>query len=363
MFLIRKFYRFIFIYGLTRTVIKTIGRSKSFFSLFNFKKKRYISIIGTGQFGFSTILYFLWRNNKNNFLDCFDKDIKSSKKTSSFYKFKRFCDDFNNIFENDSCKLIYVASNHFTHTQYAIKALENNIDVFVEKPLSVNFEQFNLLQKKIKETKAKIYSGYNRPHSKAISTIRENIQDEPFTINCFVSGHLIPKDHWYRNSQEGTRICGNLGHWIDLSLHLLKCRTISFPENYEVTIVQADTRDPDDNLSVLIKSDFGDLINLTLSSRVEPFEGINESISILNGNLIVKIDDFRRMTVWQDESKKTYRYFPKDVGHKNSILQPFNKFKRDFSEILFSTALTLEITSMVNNKINNKHIKITDKIL
>ena len=69
------------------------------------------------------------------------------------------------------------------------------------------------------------------------------------------------------------------------------------------------------------------------------------------------------MTVWQDESKKTYRYFPKDVGHKNSILQPFNKFKRDFSEILFSTALTLEITSMVNNKINNKHIKITDKIL
>lgn len=363
MFLIKKFYRFIFIYGLIRTIFKSIGRGKSFLSLLNFKRKRYISIIGTGQFGFSTILYFLWKNNRNNFLDCYDKDLKSSRKTSRFYKFKRSCNNFNNLFKNSSCKLIYIASNHFTHTPYAIQALENNIDVFVEKPLSVNFEQFYLLQKKIKTSKANIYSGYNRPHSKAISTIREKIQDEPFTINCFVSGHFIAEDHWYRIPEEGTRICGNLGHWIDLSLHLLKCRSIPFPENYHVTIVQADKNNPDDNLSVLIKSDFGDLINLTLSSRVEPFEGINESISILNGNLIVKIDDFRKMTIWQDESKKSYRYFPKDVGHKNSILQPFSKNKRDFTEVLFSTALTLEITSMINNNNNIKHINIKKRIL
>lgn len=364
MFLLKKFYRFIFIYGILRTIIKAIGRkNSSFFSLLNFKRNRFISIIGTGQFGFSTILYFLWLNSKNNFLDCYDKNIKKSRKTLEFYRFKNLILDYKKIFENKQCKLIYIASNHYTHTKYAINALEKNIDVYVEKPLSVNFKQFDLIQKKIKNSKSKIYSGYNRPHSKAIITLRKKIQNKPFTINCFISGHLISDDHWYRNPEEGTRICGNLGHWIDLSLHLLKSRSIPFPVNYDITVVQADNKNIDDNLSVIIKSDFGDLITITLSSRVEPFEGINESISILNGDIIAKIDDFRKMTIWQNESKKTFNYFPKDVGHKNSILQPFRKLKRNFNEVLFSTALTLEITEMVKNNVKNKNINITDKII
>ena len=96
-----------------------------------------------------------------------------------------------------------------------------------------------------------------------------------------------------------------------------------------------------------------------LTSRCEPFEGINETINFQYDNTIAKIDDFRRMTIWQDEKLINKKYWPKDVGHHKAILQPFNvdKYKRDWSEVENSTLLMLFITDMVLNKETSKEFK------
>lgn len=269
---------------------------------------------------------------------------------------------YEDLISNEKCSLIYIASNHSTHSFYAKKALEYGKDVYVEKPLSVDVAQFNSLLKILKTSSSNIYVGYNRPFSKSIKKISNLIVNKPITLNCFISGHKINSDHWYRDPSEGTRVCGNLGHWIDLTVHLLMKKKQALPEIFDITVVRANDLEIDDNLTVIFKTSDQDLITITLSSREEPFEGIKENINLLNGNLNAYIDDFRKLTLHNGDKKTVKRYFPKDVGHKLSVMQPFQSKKRNFKELEYSTFITLLIADMVKKNTLEKKVILNDHI-
>lgn len=350
-----KVLRYSSIYGFRRTIIKIAGRLrlpiiKFIFPELLLQRKKNISLVGCGQFGFSTISFFLLKQKGNRFLDCFDVDLKKSQSTAGFYGYN--CrTSASDLLENPDCRYVYIASNHFTHTEYAVKAIQLRKEVYIEKPISVNWEQLKLLLNTIRSRKGKVYAGYNRPFSKAIMILREYLPSkEPFTLNCFIIGHKIEQDHWYRDAQEGTRICGNVGHWLDLAVHLMNSREV-IPEIFNISISFSHPEEYDDNISISITTNFNDLINIVLTSRSEPFEGINETIDLQAGGVIAKIDDFRKMTVWYNDKVKKYSFQPKDVGHKNAILQPFKSDKqRDFFEVEISSTLMLTITDMVKRR-------------
>lgn len=359
-----KLYRFILLYGVERTIVKTasrLGNSKMRFLIlrnFSFTKKKSISLIGCGQFGFSTISYFLLKGQGKRFLDCYDIQNNRSELTAKFYGYNSE-KKVDSLLSNPNCKLIYIASNHFSHTTFALKALQNNKDIYIEKPIAVNKEQYIDLKIAIENSKQNVFVGYNRPFSKAIRKVSSLIENnnQPISLSCFVSGHIIQEDHWYRNPQEGTRICGNVGHWIDLMVHIMKKRGI-IPTEYEVSILAGNPKEEDDNISISIRTNFNDITNILITSRTEPVEGINETINLQCGDVIAKIDDFKRMTIWKGDLKIQKKYMRKDVGHKLAISQPFlsKENLRSWVEIDTSTFLMLEITEMVKNGIQNKKI-------
>lgn len=364
MYKLKKLIRFITIYGMSRTLFKVFGRLR--ISVFRIPslKVRNIGLIGCGQFGFATIGYFISKKSPYNFLKAFDIDIKNQK---SFEKFHNLAHtkNSNEIFEDEKIEIIYIASNHYTHTEYAIKAIQNHKIVYIEKPISVNFEQFKSLMETIRKYNAKIYAGYNRPFSKAIIDLKKSIgsfKNKPFSINYFISGHLIEKNHWYRNSQEGTRICGNVGHWLDLTMHILSWRD-KLPNEYNICISYSNINEIDDNISITITTELNDIISIFLTSRSEPFEGINETLNLQYDKTIAKIDDFRKMTIWKKDKLLNKKYWPKDVGHHKAILQPFNtdKYKRDWREVENSTLLMLFITDMVLKKETNKIFNLKEE--
>lgn len=354
---ILKIKRFFSIYGFERTYVKIMGRvrKKSVFlklPISFFPKEKNIAIIGAGQFGFATIGYFIKKKFGNVFYGVYDLNSDNAKSFVNYYRGKQF-DNPSNLINDDKIKYVYIASNHATHTDYAIKALKEKKIVYLEKPISVNKEQFSALQKELSNG-GELYVGYNRPFSPAVQEIRKRmkLQSErnALTLNCFITGHKIPKDHWYRNPEEGTRVCGNIGHWLDLTINLLN--TIGLPNSMLVKIHSSSEEEKDDNLVITMTTDQHDLVSIMLSSREEPFEGINESINIQYSHLIAKIDDFRRLKIWDQEKLIKKRYFRKDVGHKNAIYQPFKGgMQRDFNEVLISTRLMLDITeAIINNK-------------
>ncbi|RXJ83092.1 Gfo/Idh/MocA family protein [Arcobacter cloacae] len=357
MYKLKKLIRFITIYGLNRTLFKVFGRLRVFsFRLPSFKKRN-IGLVGCGQFGFATIGYFISKKSPYNFLRAFDIDKKHQKSFEKFHSLVH-SENVDEIFEDKKIETIYIASNHYTHTEYAIKGIKNDKIVYIEKPISVNYEQFKGLVETIKKYDAKIFAGYNRPFSGAIIDLKKSIgsfENKPFSINYFISGHLIEKDHWYRNSQEGTRICGNVGHWLDLTIHIFSWRD-KLPNKYNISVLYSNFDEIDDNISITITTEFNDIVSIMLTSRNEPFEGINETLNLQYDKTIAKIDDFRKMTIWQEDKLVNKKYWSKDVGHHKAILQPFNtdKYRRDWNEVENSTLLMLFITDMVLNKETNK---------
>jgi len=345
-----KLLRFIKIYGFSRSINKSFGRIRPswYKPLIIVNKKRYVSIVGCGQFAFSTISYFIRKNHGTIFLSCYDTNKENAQSLARFYNFKSISSTFDDLLKNPDLKLLYIASNHFSHCEYAIKAIEKNIEVYIEKPICVNYEQFIALHNVVNANKPTIYAGYNRPFSKTILMLNQHIKNtlKPLSINYFISGHLIPSGHWYRNPEEGTRVCGNIGHWIDLTMHLFIIRGVN-PEYINIYISYSNIEEPDDNISITMTTDFNDIVTIMLSSRSEPFEGINETINIQCGNVIAKIDDFRKITIWEDEKIYKKIFFPKDVGHKNSVNQPWEKCQRNWHEIEQSTLLMLYIKEMV----------------
>jgi predicted dehydrogenase len=258
--------------------------------------------------------------------------------------------------------LLYIVSNNASHTPYALQALEKGIDVYIEKPISISWEQFASLKKAMRSSKARIFAGYNRPYSQAIKHVATYISDskKPISLSCFISGHFLDEDHWYRNKDEGTRICGNLGHWLDLMIHLMNKRGV-VPKQYKVQVAYADLNEPDDNITVSITTEFKDLVNITITSRTEPFEGINETINLQCGDVIAKIDDFRKLAIWKNEKSEETYYHHKDVGHKTAVNQPFLPARdiRNWNEIEFSTTLMLHIADMVKEKALNSDFELT----
>lgn len=348
----RKLWRFARLFGARRAYIKALGRLGWALPAMPLVRNRARDVIlaGCGQFGFATISFFLADQLGNRFAACYDPDRRHAARTQRAYRYAVIADSFEDLLQYGGGRYLYVASNHASHADYAIAGLRAGKCVYVEKPIAVDLDQLARLRREALDHPDRLYCGYNRPFSRAVELLRAELPqgDGPMTLSCFVAAQVIPEDHWYRDPREGTRVCGNLSHWLDLAVHLISMRGL--PDVWEIQIAYSDPEVRDDDLSVSLCSELGDLVTLTMTARAEPFEGINESISLQHGELMAKIDDFRRMTLWQGKRRRTWRFRPKDVGHRRAILQPFSEddpFRRDFDEVVSSSLLTLFIADMV----------------
>jgi hypothetical protein len=160
---------------------------------------------------------------------------------------------------------------------------------------------------------------------------------------------VLDRSHWYLKPEEGTRICSNVIHWIDLAVHMLCWGQL--PDKWDINLSFSDGEIRDQNMSISMTSERGDLISIVFSTRGEPFEGVAESVNFQQGDLIAKVDDFRKMKLWKGETVKRYRYWPKDIGHNQALIQPFQETQRDWTEILHSNLLMVHIADMVVNNV------------
>ena len=362
---LRKVWRFMRIYGPRRVFFKVLGRLRfSKFSLLSFRKgnaRRDLAMIGCGQFAFATIGYFMNSYYGKRFRTCFDISENAAQSFSQFFGLDGISVSASEAMVDSGVRYVYIASNHASHTPYAIKALHAGKTVYVEKPIAVTSKQLVELSEAVRVTRTPIYAGYNRPHSKAIRYLRRwcDELETPLTMSCFISGHQLGLDHWYRRPEEGTRICGNVGHWLDLMVHLLHWGKL--PDRWRIILTWSNDEARDDDLAISLCSSRGDLVNIVLTARSEPFEGINETINIQWGETIAKIDDFRRMTVWKGRKLKQYRFWPKDVGHKAAILQPFVGSNREWHEVELSTLLMLRISEMIVSREKESEFSFPDE--
>lgn len=356
---IYKFIRYAAIYGFRRALAKAVGRSNFSWPLVYWSSGiSDIGLVGCGQYGLTTVGYFIAKNFGRRFRICFDVDDIAAERASVVLGASRFTVDFDDVIKDNGVNWIYICSSHSTHTPYAVKSLEAGKNVYIEKPVCVDWTQYSQIMSAVKMAgEGKVRCGYNRPHSRALKLLDKVLLDhsDGLSLSCFVSGHLIPADHWYRNSGEGTRIAGNAGHWIDLFVHLLSRRR-ALPKEFRLSLTTADESARDDNFALAITTDYGDLFSLVLTARSEPIEGINETINLQWGGVIAKIDDFRSLEVWTKTKRSKFKFWPKDAGHEEAITQLGRESVRPWSEVDVSTQLMLYCVDLVRS--GGRHITL-----
>jgi len=362
---LQRVWRSIKMWGLHRTFAKTLNRlSIGISPVFSWvPRSRDIVLVGCGQFGLTTASFFMSKKLGNRFLGCYDIDESQSRRAQDTYGYKYYAKSFEDLLDLEGAKYLFVASNHASHTSQTIAGLNKGMKVHVEKPISVSWDQLADLCEAVKGKEELLFVGYNRPFAKATQILRENLSshDHPFTIQYFIAGHAIAGDHWYYDPKEGTRICGNVGHWIDLTVHLLSQSRLA--DRWNISLTCSDDELREENFSLSMSSDRGDLVTMTFTARGEPFDGVSESINLQHGNVMAKIEDYQTMKLWDKNKFKQYRFWPKDVGHKASVVQMFEKsprYQRPWSEILLSTMLMLHITDMVKSNTNASTFSFSD---
>jgi predicted dehydrogenase len=347
----RKLLRFASIYGPGRTLYKAAGRLRIALPMWRLDSVAPdIGLIGCGQFAFATIGYFLQHRFGRRVLTCYDPNPAARDSLARALRVRHAAASPDALFATPGLRTVYIASNHASHAGYATRALALGLDTYVEKPVAVSHNQLVDLLAAARSSKGRLWAGYNRPFSGAVRELHRQLRVSTggFSLHCFVAGHVLAPGHWYRRPEEGTRICGNVGHWLDLFVHLLAWRGL--PAVLEISLAWSDADERDDNLNVSITSDQHDLCSIMLTSRTEPFEGIHESIAVQHGDTMARIDDFRSLTVWQGERLVRRRYWPKDVGHGTALMQPFDADRaRDWREVEASTLVMLRIADMVRS--------------
>ena len=327
----------------------------NFLFLLPFSKLDGLSVaqIGAGHHAFSSIAYFLKKYTKSSFLFVIDKDISTAKSFSFAYNCTQYSSEVSDYIDHEKLpQIVYVASSHSTHFEYEI-FLKLGVDLFIEKPLVTSFSQLASLDFLVQKSQSKIFAGFNRPFSKAIKILLNYMKpDFPFTISLTVVGHLIPEDHWYRAKDEGSRIISNLSHWIDLVLFFIFRKDL-LVSSLDINISTSSHDKFCDNINLSMISNQGDQISICFTSRSDPFEGVYESILFDQTDLLVKIDDFRYMHIWNKTNYRNFKFFPKDNGHKDCVLQPFSVHnERSWQELKTSTHLMLFIETML---LENNH--------
>ncbi len=282
-----------------------------------------VGLVGCGNYAFTTIAHFLTRARGQVIGACMDTDPRRAASLGAYYGVPLYTSDARELIEHPHIRLVYIASNHASHAEYAIACLRSGKDVFIEKPHVVNEDQLRHLTGAMLETDGRVYLGFNRTQSDLGRILKRALDRQTGTgiFNWFVVGHRLAADHWYLHPGEGSRVLGNLCHWTDFLFAL------AGPDCFPIRIIPV--RDRAYDVNVVVNFVFGNGAIGTISfTEGDNLEGIREKFCGRRGDCMITLDDFRKLTVETSFDRKLHRSFHRDHGHRNNILAAYDSSLR-----------------------------------
>lgn len=328
-FRIKKALRYTRLYGVDRTVAKVRAQyhMKCRYSEFPRQPEaaaedpgRHVGILGCGNFSYTVVAYYLARRRGDVIRGAMDIDLNRAASLAQRYQAAYFTDDASKVVEDPQIDLVYIASNHASHAEYAIEALRRGKHVHIEKPHVVDFDQLRRLCMAMGDSAGQVSLGFNRPGSPFGRQIREALEGQAgaMMLNWFVAGHEIPPDHWYHRPEEGGRVLGNLCHWTDFVLRL-----VPEEQRYPIKILPARAEQSDCDIALSYVFGEGSIATITFSAKGHAFEGVKERFAAHRGNVLVAMDDFQTLTIERREHKQRRRLRYRDHGHETSVLDSY----------------------------------------
>ncbi len=166
LFQIRKVLRYIALYGPSRTLVKVRGQlhmKKRYAKLPQIRTKsssKHVGLIGCGNYCFSNIAYYLYKKRGAIIRAAMDVNIDRAASLFESYKLDYYTNDASRIIDDKQIDLVYIASNHASHAEYAIQCLNAGKSVHIEKPHVVDEDQLRRLCESMASNPGKVGLGF-----------------------------------------------------------------------------------------------------------------------------------------------------------------------------------------------------------
>ena len=228
------------------------------------------------------------------------------------------------IAETPAPGLVVVATAHDSHTQLACAALKAGHRVFVEKPPAVTPEDVYRLAAAMQANPGSVEIGFNRRYHPLVRRARARLRQEsgPTSISCIVKELAFEPDHWYFWPNQGTRISGNLCHWIDLAIFLLEGR----PMPVSVTLsprMPGSEPGSDEERVLTVTFEDGSLLTVLGTTRGDDIRGVQEQIDIRRGRTTITIDDLWKLRIRsggiERYSRTLFRYKANSTMYREAL--------------------------------------------
>lgn len=337
-FKLRKAARYVRLYGVSRTLVKIQAEyhmNRRFRELPRFLPKAsggHVGLIGCGKFAFAQIAYYLQKERGSVLRGVMDIDVHRAASLAHRYRADFYTVDASRVINDPDIDLIYIASNHASHADYAIEALRSGKHVHIEKPHVVTIDQLHRLCVAIEASDAQVRLGFNRPGSPHARAMRRALDQEegPAMLNWFIAGHDLPGDHWYFLPEEGGRVLGNLCHWTDFVL-----RCVPAERRYPIIINPTSASGGDADIAVTYVFGDGTIAAITFSAKGHTFEGVRERFAAHKGDVLIAMDDFAHLKIERGTRKESIRLRHRNHGHRSNILRSYGMarpIRRDCAE-------------------------------
>lgn len=201
---------------------------------------------------------------------------------------------------NPAINTVAIVTRHDSHARFVVQALQAGKNVFVEKPLAIDFVGLDEVEAAYAAAHAdgggpQLMVGFNRRFSPQVQKMKALLEplQEPKSFIMTMNAGAIPADHWTQdNAVGGGRIIGEACHFIDLMRFLAGSKVVSIQARRMgdvpgVTITE-------DKASITLgfeDGSFGTILYLANGAASFP----KERVEVFAAGRVLQLDNFRKL--------------------------------------------------------------------
>jgi len=252
--------------------------------------KGIIGIIGAGNFTKMTVMPAM-KGSEARYKYISSAGGLSAKTLASKYGFEFSTTDYKQIINDSEVDLVMITTRHDLHASMVVEALQQNKNVFVEKPLALNEEQLQSIIHAYREKNNLLHVGFNRRFSPYIQKAKQLLGNGVMNMVATMNAGFIPSDVWIHDLKTGGgRIIGEACHFVDIMLYLTDSKVAEVTMNSMGVNPQENT----DNAIITLHFENGSqgVINY-FSNGSKAYS--KERIEVYSQGRTLIIDNFRKM--------------------------------------------------------------------
>ena len=274
-----------------------------------------LGIIGAGNFASATIIPALQKVNAPIKYIASAQGL-TAKVLAKKAKAENATSDYHVMLSDPEVNTVLITTRHSMHASMVIEALEAGKSVFVEKPLCLNEEELQSIEKVYMNANDRVTLtvGFNRRFSPFAEKMKTLLGGGPKNIVATMNAGYIPPEMWVQDMEVGGgRIIGEACHFIDLCSFLADSRVIAVCMNALGENPQENT----DNVSILLKYENG--TNAVVNYFANGSKSYaKERVEVFSQGKVLVLDKWRTLEGYGVEgfSKMTGTM---DKGHKRQF--------------------------------------------